>query len=263
MRKLLLLTTILATPCFAADLPLQRKTALVVAVPSPFYIGAWGGAGFSKTQNELTVPGLVSGPVSAYPTGIMPGLTLGYASNASPIYYGAAIDIGYDFSRGSVDNAAVIPGTPLGVNTSVTRKNGLFLDEVLEIGIGASTIAGYVPSNAQPQNWPVPITVPGSVWNNLIFAARGGLAQRNVDLCGNGMDALGNLTTQCASKFINGPLAGAKIKAMLSANTEAFVTADYVWWNSSFTPASATPLFANTVSAKNEILFRAGFGYHF
>ena len=246
-------------PAAAADQnpPKVVKAAPAITVaPSAFYIGAWGGAGFSKTQNELTNPGIATGPISAYPTGIMPGLTLGYASNSTPIYYGVAIDVGYDFSRGSIGGIAPAAG----LSATGYRKNGFFLDEVVELGIGASTIAGYVPSNAQPQNWPVPIMVPTAVVNNLIFAARGGFAQRNVDLCAS-VDLAGD--TACASKIINGPLVGMKVKAMISTNTEVFATYDHVFWNSSFTPAQASPVFANTISAKDEELFRVGFGYHF
>lgn len=246
-------------PAFAADQnppkPLQVKAAPAPAPASNFYIGAWAGAGFSKTQNELTLAGTAQGPISAYPTGIMPGLTLGYASNSSPIYWGAAIDVGYDFSRGDIGGVA--PASGLGAPGF--RKNGFFLDEVVEVGVNAGTVGGYIPSNAQPQNWAVPITVPASVWNNLIFAARGGFAQRNVTLCA--VDA--TFTDHCGGKFINGPLAGGKIKAMISANTEVFATYDHVFWNSSFTPAGASPLFANTTAARGEDLFRAGFGYHF
>lgn len=262
MKLLKLLPVLLAlggtVPAFAADQNPPAKTAVPVkaapvpAAPSNLYIGAWAGAGFSKTENELTLSGTAQGPVSAYPTGIMPGLTLGYASNGSPVVWGFAVDIGYDFSRGDV--ASLTPGTTLGF-----RKNGFFIDEVGEIGISASTVGGYIPSNAQPQNWAVPITVPASVWSNLIFAARGGFAQRNVTLCAS--DA--TLTGECASKFINGPLFGAKVKAMLSGNTEIFATVDEILWNSSFTPSSATPVFANTTAAKRETLFRLGFGYHF
>lgn len=247
------------TTAFAADQnpPKAAKVApATVAAASPFYIGAWAGAGFSKTQNELTIPGTVTGPISAYPTGMMPGLTLGYANNSGSIYYGAAIDIGYDFSKGSIGGFA--PGA--GLPAIGYRKNGFFIDEVGEVGINMATIAGYIPGGAQPQNWPIPITVPASAWSNLIVAARGGLAQRNVDLCAT-VDLAGN--APCASKFINGPLAGVKVKAMISANTEVFATYDHIWWNSSFTPAQAQPIFANTISAKEEDLFRVGFGYHF
>jgi hypothetical protein len=262
MKKLLvaLLLALGLLPAVAADQnpPAKKATpavATTTVTPSAFYIGAWAGAGFSKTENELTIPGVVTGPISAYPTGIMPGLTIGYASNATQIYYGAAIDVGYDFSRGSIGGFA--PGA--GLPATGYRKNGFFIDEVGEIGVNMTTIGGYIPSNAQPQNWPVPITVPSSVWSNLIVAARGGLAQRNVDLCAT-VDLAGD--QQCASKFINGPLAGAKVKAMISANTEVFATYDHIWWNSSFTPARATPIFANTIAAKEEDLFRVGFGYH-
>jgi hypothetical protein len=247
-------------PAYATDQnppakPVVKAAAAAPAAPSPFYMGAWVGAGFSKTQNELTLAGAAQGPISAYPTGIMPGFTIGYANNSAPIYWGAEIDVGYDFSRGDIGGVA--PNAGLGAPGY--RKNGFFLAEVAEVGISATTFGGYIPSNAQPQNWPVPITVPGSVWNNLVFAARGGFAQRNVDLCA--VDAA--FVSQCASKFINGPLAGAKVKAMISANTEVFVTYDHIFWNSSFTPAGATPLFANTTAAKDEDLFRVGFGYHF
>ena len=263
MRKFLFLAALAAlaaVPAQAADLPAKAivKASPFAPAASPFYIGTFLGAGFSKTENELTILGTPMGPVSAYPTGIMAGGVFGYANNSGPVYFGAVLEAAYDFSRGDV--GGINPGTVIGA-----RRNGLFLAEVGELGLNLAALGGYIPGPAQPSNWPVPIVVPASVWGNLVVAARGGLAQRSVTLCAvdGTLNPDGSLHQDCGSKFITGPLVGGKIKAMISANTEVFLTYDHVFWNSSFTPAATAPIFAATIAAKDEDLFRAGLGYHF
>jgi hypothetical protein len=278
MRKLLCLSsfilTILAYPAPAADLP--RKALDVPTVPvvltNPFYIGIWGGGGFSTQENDLTLGGQTQGPVKAYPTGALAGAVLGYGTSAGNFYYGFSIEAAYDFSRGDVGfsgftgpgcgNAPNCAG-PLG-----SLKNGLLLQVGGELGISLTTLGGYLPTSAQPSNWPVPITLPASVWSNLIIAGRGGFAGRDVTMCAlTGVDPFTGLpdgSQTCGSQFKIGPYVGAEIKAMLSAQTEVFLKYDHVFWNSSFTPASAAPAFVNdTAMAKKEDIFKAGFGYHF
>src|SRR5258708_19850981 len=246
-----------------ADLPRKALAApALIVTTNPFYIGIFGGAGFSKTQNELTFDGVPQGPVSAFPTGLLAGVTVGSANNSGPSYFGAAVEAAYDFSRGDVQT---IP-TSTGAAPIASRKNGLLLQEGVEIGISLTTLGGYIPSSAQPSNWPVPITVPSSVWSNLILAGRGGLPQPDVTLCAFHCmfhPISGNPNVPCASKFINGPYAGAEIKAMLSAQSEVVFEYDHVFWNSSFTPAKATALFSSTIAAKNEDLFKLKYNYHF
>lgn len=258
MKKLVLACLLVIAgivPAIAADLPMAKKFVppAVAVTPGPFYIGGFAGAGWSKTENELTFDGVAQGPLKAYPTGMLAGLEAGYASNTGPLYWGINVSVAYDFSRGSV--GGVTPSTVLG-----TRKDGLMLQEAGEIGINLATLDGYVPNAAQPLNWPVPITVPGTVWGNLIVAARGGLAQRDVTLCVNDPTTLDQ---QCATKFINGPFVGGKVKARIAAQSEVFAAVDHIFWNSSFTPQAAVPAFTNTIRAKDENLFKVGFGYYF
>src|SRR5262249_50939082 len=244
----------------AADLPRKAPLADVVPVTaSPFYIGIFAGGGFSETQSELTLAGTAQGPLKAYPTGLLAGVSVGYVNTTGPLYWGLAVEAAYDFSRGDV--GGVTPGTVIG-----SRKNGLFLEEVGELGISLSTIGGYVPSSARPSNWPVPITVPSSVWSNLVLGMRGGLAQRDVTLCApdGTLDVNGNFNMPCATKFINGPLVGGFIKAMISGNSPVKLTLNHFVWNSSFTAESPNAkIFSATTAAKGETVAKVGFDYHF
>lgn len=254
-------------PARAADLPRAPalKAAPVVVAPNPFYIGLLGGIGLSPTENEATFPGISTGVQKAWPTGILAGGVVGYANTSGPLYWGVAFEAAYDFSRGGVSCGAM-DALMTGVSCPVTRKNGLLLQEVGELGISMSTLAGYIPNSAQPANWPVPIIVPASVWSNIVIAARGGLAQRDIQLCAvTGLNLDGTAVSQCGSKFYNAPSAGLKVKFMASAQTEIFATWDHVFWKggSTFTPSGAIPLFQNAVSLQGEDLFKGGFGYHF
>ena len=262
MKRLLVLAFLGCGAASATDLP---KKALVAPAPvvatNSFYIGAFGGIGLSPTQNELTFDGISGGVQKAWPTGLMAGGIFGYANTAGPLYYGFAFEAAYDFSRGGVD-CGTANSLMTGQSCLASRKNGLLLQEVGELGLSLSQLTGYIPSSAQPANWPVPITVPASFASNFVMAARVGFAQRNVDLCA-AIDLAGDIA--CGSKFISAPTAGLKLKFMASAQTEIFATWDHAFWGngSSFTPAAAIPLFQNTVSIQQEDIFKAGFGYHF
>lgn len=248
----------------AADLP--RKAPLAVpapiVTPSPFWIGAFAGIGLSPTENELTIDGTAMGVQKAWPTGLLVGLAVGYENINGPLAWGFEVRGGYDFSRGGVD-CSDVNMLAFGSQCLASRKNGWLIQENAELGISLTTIGGLVPGSAQPSNWPIPITVPTSVWSNVVIAARGGFAQRNVDLCAVIDPASG--ATACGSKFTNAPSAGLKLKFMISAQTELFATYDHVFWagGSSFTPTAATPLFQNAVAIKQEDIFAGGFGYHF
>lgn len=248
----------------AADLPLKAKPfdTPVVASTSPFWIGAFTGLGLSPTQNELTIPGAVSGTQKAWPTGILAGVTAGYTNVTGPIAWGISFEAAYDFSRGGVD-CSDINAALTGQSCMASRKNGWLFQEGLEFGISLSTLGGYIPTSGQPSNWPVPIVVPASVWSNIMLLGRGGYAERNIDLCA-AIDLLGDMG--CGSKFIAAPYAGVKLKAMLSTNTELFAVYDHIFWGngSSFTPTAALPVFQglDTVTIKQEDLFKVGLAYH-
>lgn len=262
MRKFLVLLAVLpgCSPAIAADLPKKAALAPAPAIiaPSPFYIAAFAGGGFSATESELTILGTSQGPLKAWPTGFLAGGELGARWNTGALSFGLNARAAYDFSRGAVGGLDPAGGIgPIG-----TRKNGLLLMEGGELGFNLSTLGGYVPSSAQPSNWPVPIVVPASVWGNLGLFAEGGLAHRQVTLCA--LDAATMQDDLCASKFITGPYVGAKLGAMISAQTELVIRYDHVFWNSSFTPLQASSgIFDSTTRAKGEDLFTGGLAYHF
>ena len=252
-----------------ADLPkkeVYKAPAPVATSTGGFFVGIAGGLGLSKTQSTLTATGVAQGGLGAYPTGLQAGGVLGYGGQLGSFYYAATFEGLYDFSQGQVSDAVLRQGGSQ-VFGPAYRKNGLLLQEGGEFGLSLASITGYVPSAGQPQNWIIPISVPSSVTSNLIFALRGGVAERDISLCG-AIDNAGG--TACDNKFIVAPYAGIKLKTMLSQNVEAFVTSDYIFWgnpNSSFTPTSSNglvPTFtANSVSIGNEFVTRVGGAYHF
>lgn len=265
MKKAMFLSAIyslIATwPSFAADLPakaIKRDTSVPVVATSPFYFGFWGGVGLSPTMNDFTIDGVEQGgaPIKGYPTGILVGLEAGYTLAPGPISFRLTFDAAYDFSRGCVDFACI-----------AARKNGWLLQEGIGIPISLTTIGGYIPTAGQPSNWPVPVTVPTSVWSNMLITPRGGYAERNLDLCAlNGLvDANGNDVTACGSKFIAAPYAGLELSFMASTNSEIALRWDHVFWGNqySFTPAAAIPLFQNSVNITKEDLLTVHYNYHF
>lgn len=241
----------------AADLPLKAKPfdTPVVASTSPFWIGIEGGLGLSPTENDFTILGASSGPIKGFPTGLLAGIAAGYTFNSGALQLEANVSADYDFSRGCVDIACM-----------AARKNGFLLQEGFGVGFSMTTLGGYLPGQANPSNWLVPITVPASVWANWIIMPEGGYAERNLDLCAvNGLvDPNGNVLTSCGSKFIAAPYAGIKNKFMISAQSELALRYSHVFWGNqySFTPQAAVPLFANSVTIKGEDIFKAMFVYH-
>jgi opacity protein-like surface antigen len=267
MKKLALTSAFVflgVSAALSADLKTPVKAKAVAPPPapvigvSPFYIGMFGGVGMSPTVNDFTLDGQASGGIKGYPTGILAGVHAGYSFTSGPVYWGATLEVAYDFSRGCVDIACM-----------AARKNGFLLQEGLELGISMTTLGGYIPSQGQPSNWPVPITLPASVWSNMIFAVRGGMAERNLDLCAFAPDGGfvgGQFTgsTQCGSKFIAAPYVGGKLKFMASTNSEIAAVYDHVFWGNQyqFTPAAAVPLFSNSVNIKSEDIFKLQYAYH-
>lgn len=261
--KRIILAAILMTgtiPAIAADLPAKPfpKAAAPVVATGPFYIAGFAGGGFSATESELTILGMAQGPLKAYPTGVLAGGEIGAKWNTGALSFGLNVRAAYDFSRGAVGGMDPAGGLgPIG-----SRKNGLLLMEGGELGMNLSTIGGYVPGSAQPQNWPVPVNVPASAWSNLGLSVEGGLAHRQVTLCG--LDFVTMADDLCATKFITGPYVGGKLGAMVSAQTELFVRYDHVFWNTSFTPLQASSgIFDSTIRAKGEDLITGGLAYHF
>jgi hypothetical protein len=250
-----------AAPALAADLPpkpLKAAAPAPAVVTGPFYLAAFAGGGFSATESELTSLGIPQGPLKAYPTGFLAGGEFGARWNTGLLTFGLSARLAYDFSRGAVGGLTPAGGLgPIG-----SRKNGLLLMEGGDLGINLSTLGGYVPGSAQPSNWPIPVNVPASVWSNLNLEATGGLAHRQVTLCSFDMST--GADDLCASKFITGPYVGARLAAMISAQTELRLEYDHVFWNTSFTPLQATSgIFDSTTRAKGEDLWTGGLAYHF
>lgn len=258
----------------AADLP--KKAAVAAPAPvlttSPFYIGVLGGGGFSSTESDITFMGTAQGPLKAYPTGLLAGGEFGARWNTGTFTIGLDVSALYDFSRASTSVTSVMSPTAFVVNPAAqpasSMKNGVLLMEGGSFGINLSTLMGYVPTSAQPGNWLVPIVVPTNLAGNLSLNAIGGVAQRWLTLCAGVPDpvVLGQLDPACASKIINGPYVGGELTGMLSTNWEAKIKVAHIFWNSSFTPASAAAaagIFENTASAKDETVGLAGLSYHF
>jgi opacity protein-like surface antigen len=246
----------------AADLPAKPLVKAPVAVaPSPFYIFAHGGAGFTNIQNDIALPGVATGTPKLWPAGFMVGGGLGYLSSIGPLSVGLEAEGNYDFTRASLTN--VVTTGDIGVMGKVDSKNSWFFAEKALVGITISQLTGYIPGAAQPANWPVPITVPAGFAQNLMLLGVVGAAQRNVDLCATDI----NMNTFCGSQWKNGLLFGAQARAAISQNVSLRVEYDYIMFNQTFTAANVVeklgPIFANTVAAKDEQRVMAGFNYNF
>jgi hypothetical protein len=222
-------------------------------------------------MNDFTLPGLGTttgtggGPIKGYPTGILAGVNAGYVISSNPLYLAIDISADYDFSRSCVDIACV-----------AARKNGFLFEEGLEAGISMTTLGGFIPTSGQPQNWPVPITVPTSIWSNMVLAARGGYAERTLDLCafatdgGNPAPGVFTGTTNCGSSFIAAPFAGVKLKFAASQNWQLKMGWDHVFWGNNYefdTPAFLSLIGPatgfNSVKITKEDIFKVGADYHF
>jgi hypothetical protein len=270
MRKFLLASVFAIAgigPVIGADLPVKAplRSAIAPVSVSPFYLDIFGGGGWSQVENELTILGTSQGPIKAFPTGLLVGAGIGARWNLNPLVVGIDASAAYNFSKAGVGcgpDVAVITGNQcLGY-----RKDGLLFQQGGELGINLGTLFGYIPTGAQPANWPVPITVPASVMGNLTATVRGGIAERDLTMCATAIDITGTISQPCGSKFVIGPYVGGKIGAAISQNVEAYVRVDHIFWNSSFTPAQdprVSAIFANSTRATGETLAVAGIAVHF
>lgn len=255
LRLLLALAGITgAIPAIAADqnpkaVPVK---AAAVAAPSPFYIGFTAGAGFSNQQSDITLPGVATGTPAIWPAGFMAGGVIGIGYNTALGYVGAEVEGDYDFTHASIGCTGVLP-------CMGTSKNSWFFAEKALWGVSLASITGYIPATAQPQNWPIPITVPASMAANLRLLAEVGMAQRNQDICA--LD-LGTLNSACGSRWMNGLLIGGQLQAAISQNVT--LKAEYNWinFNQSFTPQNAASVFPSTFQAKDEQRFMLGLNYN-
>ena len=254
----------------AADLPRKARDVPAPAPvigTSPFYVGIEGGVGLSPTMNDFTIAGQSQqqgGPLKGYPTGILAGVNAGYVISSNPLYLALDISADYDFSRGCVGVACV-----------ASRKNGFLFEEGLEFGISMTQLAGYIPTSGQPQNWPIPITVPTSIFSNMVLAGRGGYAERINDLCvfGNITDPVTDTgTTSCGTKVIAAPFAGVKLKFAASTNWQIKAGWDHIFWGNAYefdTPFIAAVINPTLIASQSivkitkEDVFKIGADYHF
>lgn len=233
---------LMSTAAFAADLPQKTLTAPVMAAASSgFYFGVIGGSASPQTGNTNNANG-------SAPTGYNVGAAFGWGGTTGMFTYGLNLEAVYDFSQAQV-------GT-VGEATTINRKNGFLLQEGAEFGVSLSTVTGTNRSTAAASravNWPTTITVPQTVWDNLVVAARVGAAQRDVQMC-----STDNAGSVCENKFLNGYYGGVKIKTMVAGQTETFVVWDHMFWgNQQFGGIAGAP------SLKQENTYRTGVLYHF
>src|SRR5258706_5094555 len=276
MRTILtLVASLFATSAFAADMPVRPlipKAPLAAESYSPFYIGLFGGGGWSQVENELTIPGHAQGPIKAFPTGLVVGGEVGARWNSSLLVYGLNASFAYNFSKAGVgcgpDVAMATGNQCLGY-----RKDGWLFQQGGEFGINAAGLFGYNASVSQAQNWPVKLPVTSSIWSNVNLTVRGGIAERDLTLCATPASAIpiGPVDPivmgdpQCGSKFVIGPYVGGRVSAALSGKVEAYVRVDHAFLDSSFTPSPAIQAFdsLNTTRARDEWVAVAGFNFHF
>jgi len=157
MKRLIFIAPMLGAllhPAAAADVP-KKAAAPAATSTSPLYVFVHGGAGITSTQSEIALPGFATGSPKVWPAGAMIGGGVGYLSSIGPLSFGVEAEANYDFTHASVGCVGLLPC--LG-----SSKNSWFFAEKALFGITLSQILGYVPGNAQPANWPVPITVPAT-----------------------------------------------------------------------------------------------------
>lgn len=252
---------------YGADLPVKPLVKAPVAVStSPFYVFVHGGVGLTNVQNDIALPGVVTGTPKLWPAGAMVGGGFGYLSSIGPISIGAELEGNYDFTKASITNSVPMDcagAVCVGALGNVHAKNSWFFAEKGLVGITISQITGYIPGAASPANWPVPITVPAGFAQNLMLLGVIGAAQRNVDLCATDID----LNTFCGSQWKNGLLVGAQARAAISPNVSLRLEVDWIKFNQTFTAANVAkdlgPIFANSISAKDEYRAMGGLSFNF
>lgn len=118
MRKLLLLTTLLASPAFSADLPLKAP----LNSPSPFIVDYWTGfyAGFNAgygwaPQGFQAFDVVPLAELSASPQGFVGGVHAGYGGKIANNFY---LGIEGDGDLATIDGTGSAPGF-----VSATSKN--------------------------------------------------------------------------------------------------------------------------------------------
>jgi hypothetical protein len=129
----------------------------------------------------------------------------------------------------------------------------------LLFGFNLGQLMGYVPSNAQPQNWKVPVVVPTSITNNLQILGSVGAAGRQAGLC---VTDLGTGQDLCGSEWMGGLSVGGQLRFMAATNWDIAAKYHHDFFNHTFTPTQSIPLFTNAVTAKGQDRFTVGMDFH-
>lgn len=253
------LATLFVASAFAADIGAKKavlKDAPVTTV-SPFYAFLQGGVGFSRQQNELTLPGLaVMGSPKEYPTGMLLGGGVGIQAPSTGIgFLAVEMTVFYDFTRAST-------GCTPGFGCEGYSKNSFRLaQEVLWSPLPTPAQAfGKLPSNAQPAHWPVPITVSGTWTTNVMILPKFGIAERSLDACATSLGGLGGV---CDTRWLVGPTAGLQVRIPISAQADLKLDYNFDWYKTAINSVNSPIFGSSTFTAQNEQMFSAGFAYHF
>lgn len=254
MKKYLLATVFaaLSTPALAADLPRKAIEAPPpVAAYNPFYIGLQVGIGFTREENVIATPGVAVGTPKLYPTSPSAGVAFGYLNNTSALAYGGEIYGDFNFSQQPLNCVAGV--------CAGRMRNTWDAGADLLFGVTLGQIIAATPSNAQPQNWRIPVVVPTSIMNNLQLLGSVGAYGRQAGLCAN--DVVTGLEA-CGSEWLGGLSVGGQIRFMASTQWDVAVKYHHDFINHTFTPAPAVPLFTNSVTARDQDRLTVGMDFH-
>ena len=205
------------------------KAAPAAPAPSPFFVGAHVGMGWTNQQyNFITIPGQVTG--NFYPTGGIVGLTAGVGGMFGGIYGEFYIDADYVFARGSA--AGVDPNT--GNSFLATSRNAVELQQGVFIGAPVSAITGVIPQQTvlpASSSWPIPVMVPTNLsMANLVIGPEGGIAERQVSGC---LSEAG--VSSCADRWVYGPFAGIQVQYAVTPQWKLRIKYDHTFYNASWT----------------------------
>lgn len=260
MRKLLLLATLLSTPTFAADLPRKAfEVPAPAAVAGPFYIGIQAGMGFTPTENLIAMPGLAVGTPKVYPTSPSVGAVVGYLNSASTLAFGAEGYFDYNFSQSGL-NCDAFTSLVSSSGCVARMRNSFRAGGDVLVGFNLGQIMTYIPANAQPQNWKVPVVVPTSVVNNIQLLASIGAVGRQAGLC---VTDLGTGQDLCGSEWMGGLSAGGQVRFKPATNWDVAVKYHHDFFNHTFTPQQSILLLSNSVTVKGEDRVTVGMNYYF
>ncbi len=242
----------LASPAFAADMPLKAPAPLAVSAPSNFYIGGFAAGAKTKADFDFVA---IPGTGNLHPTGFMPGAVIGVGFWSGATYFAVEADAAYDFIK--TDNPCVIV-----LNCKI--ENSFFLTQRGIFGIALPAITGAVQSRAGSSAgvWPTTTSLPVTAWASQIMPyVTAGVAERRIEACIDA--ALIGGPKECAKEWIVGWTAGAGLRVPISTHVSLDLTYLYVGWNKSFVPTSNVSIFPATFEAKSEQVGRAGLLIHF